>query len=154
MSIVDKKESIELKVQEIVKAYDVELFEFKLLSSRANTVIRCVVDYTSGGIALQVCAAINKNIALYLEESDILGQNFTIEIDSPGLDKPLRTDKDFLRVKGRDISLWLNEQVEGKEYLEGQVTELDKDNLFLRFKDKIISINFDKIKLGKEKIKL
>jgi len=122
MSIVDKKENIKLKVQEIVKSYDVELFELKILSSRANTIIRCVVDYVLGGITLQVCAAINKNIALYLEESDILGQDFTIEIDSPGLDKPLRTDKDFLRVKGRDVSLWFNEPVEGKEYLEGRVT--------------------------------
>lgn len=154
MSIVDKKDNIRLKVEEIVKAYDAEIFEFKIFSSRANTIIRCVVDYAFGGITLKVCAAINKAITLYLDENDILGQNFTVEINSPGLDKPLRVGKDFLRVKGRDISLWLNEPVEGKEYLEGQVAELDEYSLFLKSKDKVLSIKFEKIKLGKEQIKL
>jgi len=47
-------------------------------------------------------------------------------------------------VKGRNIFLWLNESVEDKEYLEGQVLEVDDDKISLSFEGKILKINFNK----------
>ena len=149
MSMVDRDRQIQLKVADIVKEAGAELLELKINSSSGKNSLRCLVDLLQGGITLDSCAAINRKIVTYLEESGDLGSDY-----SPGLDRKLHTFKDFLKVKGRNISLWLSEPVEGKEYLEGQVLALGDDKLSLSYKDKILKINFNKIKVGKEKIEI
>ena len=90
----------------------------------------------------------------YLEESKTLGEDYTVEINSPGLDRPLKEPKDFIRVKGRTVSLWLKEPVDKKDFFEAKVLSSDKNVLHLNYKGKDLDIAFDKIKLGKEKIEL
>jgi len=152
--MVDRDRQIQLKVADIVKEAGAELLELKINSSSGKNSLRCLVDLLQGGITLDSCAAINRKIVTYLEESGDLGSDYTLEVNSPGLDRKLHTFKDFLKVKGRNISLWLSEPVEGKEYLEGQVLALGDDKLSLSYKDKILKINFNKIKVGKEKIEI
>lgn len=154
MSMADRDRQIQLKVQDIVKEAGAELLEFKIHSSGGKNIIRCVVDLPEGGITLGSCAAINKRVVAYLEESSNLGSDYSVEINSPGIDRKLHTFKDFLKVEGRNISLWLNEPVEGKEYLEGQVLAVDDDKLSLDYEDKILKIDFNKIRAGKEKIEI
>lgn len=152
--MVDRDRQIQLKVQDIVKAAGVELLEFKIHASRGKNTLRCTVDLPQGGITLDSCAAVNKRIVVYLEENGSLGSDYAVEVNSPGLDRKLHTFKDFFKVKGRNIFLWLSEPIGGKEYLEGQVLALDDDKLSLGCKDKIVKINFSKIKVGKEKIEI
>ncbi len=152
--MVDRNRQIQLKVQDIVKEAGVELLEFKIHPSSGKNILRCIVDLPEGGITLDSCAAINKRVVAYLEESGNLGSDYAVEVNSSGLDRKLHTFKDFLKVKGRNISLWLNGPVEGKEYLEGQVLAVDDSKLSLDYKDKILKINFNKIKVGKEKIEI
>ncbi|MDP8290289.1 MAG: hypothetical protein P9M02_04930 [Candidatus Susulua stagnicola] len=154
MSIADRNKQLELKVGDIVKELEVELIEFKVQSSAGKNILRCIVDFPEGGITLDSCASVNRRILNYFEESGGLYSNYAIEVNSPGLDKKLYNCKDFLKVKGRNIFLWLNESVEDKEYLEGQVLEVDDDKISLSFEGKILKINFNKIKVGKEKIEI
>lgn len=154
MNIIDRNKQIELKVGDIVKELGVELLELKVHFSAGKNVLRCIVDFPEGGITVDSCAAVNKRILSYFEESDDLYSNYAIEVNSPGLDRKLYNFKDFFKVKGRNIFLWLSELVEGKEYLEGQVLEVDDDKLSLGVKDKILEINFNKIKVGKERIEI
>ena len=154
MSIVDRDKQIQLKVGNIVKEVGAELLELKIHSSSGKNILRCVVDLPQGGITLDSCAAINKRVVAFLEEAGLLGFDYAVEVNSPGLDRKLHTFKDFLKVKGRNISLWLSEPVEGKEYLEGQVLAIDDDKLSLSCKEKILKINFNKIKVGKEKVEI
>ena len=100
------------------------------------------------------CTKVNKKVFSYLEDSNSLGDDFTVEINSPGLDWPLKRYQDFLRVRGKIVSLWLNEPICDKEYLEGEVKEVRKCSLSLLHKDKILEIDFSKIKTGKEKIEI
>jgi len=154
MSMVDRDRQIQLKVGDIVKEAGAELLELKIHSSSGKNILRCVVDLPQGGITLDSCAAVNKRVVAYLEEDGDLGLDYTVEVNSPGLDRKLQTFKDFLKVRGRNISLWLSEPIEGKEYLEGQVLALGDDKLSLGYKDKILEISFNKIKVGKEKIEI
>ncbi|MCK5393930.1 MAG: hypothetical protein KAI91_06290, partial [Candidatus Omnitrophica bacterium] len=69
-----------------------------------------------------------------------------------GLDWPLKNARDFRKVKGRKISLWFNEPVNDKVFLEGEVLEIEENELILDCKGKTLKIAIDKIKLGKEKL--
>ena len=150
----DKNRMIQLKVKDIIESGGAELIDFKIFYSGGKYILRCIVDILSGGITLDNCAAINRKIAAYLDESNCLNDNYTVEINSPGIDRKLKTSKDFLRVKGRKVSVWLKEPLEDKEYLEGKVLAVDDDKISLDYKGKILEVGFNKVKVGKEKIEI
>ncbi|MDP2923034.1 MAG: hypothetical protein Q8O30_04865 [Candidatus Omnitrophota bacterium] len=148
------QEQIKNKVEEIIKEFDIELVEFKLCAYNTKYNVRCLIDYPAGGITVDDCAKVNEKIFAYLEESKILGEDYTIEVNSPGLDRPLKTYKDFLRVQSRKLCLWLSTPLEGKDYLEGELIDLASDFLFLKCKDKIYKIEFNKVGTGKERVEI
>ena len=141
-------------MEEILTEDKAELVDFNLFISRGKSTVRCFVDKSVGGITTSDCVKINKRIVSYLEESAILGEDYVVEVNSPGLDRPLKSERDFHKVKGRSISLWLNEPVNDKSYLEGELTEIKKGKLFLINKNDTIEVDIDKVKLGKEIIKI
>jgi len=151
--MISDREKIKSKVEEIVKSQGCELIDFKIFSSRRRNTLRCIADYPQGGITIGDCTKINKSIFAYLDESGLLGDDFAVEVNSPGIDRPLKTAKDFLKAKGRTVLLWLDEPVEGKAYFEGEVIDTNEDCLSLSVKEKVLKISFSKIKSGKEKIK-
>lgn len=152
--MLNNKEELRSKVEDIARDQGAEVLDFKFFSYAGKQTLRCLVDYPQGGITIDVCTKINKKIFSYLEESGILGDDCVIEINSPGLDRPLKEPRDFTRVRGRIVSLWLKEPVDDKNYIEGQVIDIDKDILYLKYKGNDLKIAFNNIKLGKEKIEI
>ncbi|MFO8052797.1 MAG: hypothetical protein R6U54_02405 [Candidatus Omnitrophota bacterium] len=150
MSIILKQ--IEKKVKEIIKEEQVELVEYRAFNVRGKLTIRCLVDYREGGITLERLGQINKKIFNQLQES-LFDVDYTVEVNSPGLDRPLRQPNDFLKVKGKDILLWLNEPVLDKQFMEARVKGLKENKLVLSYKGDQISIDFEKVKSGKQKFR-
>jgi ribosome maturation factor RimP len=150
--MIDNQAEIKGKIKEIASRLGAELIDFRIFNTSGRNTLRCVIDYPLGGITIDNCAAINKKVVIFLESSKLLGDDYTVEINSPGLDRPLKTNKDFLRVQGKNVSLWLVEPVEDKDYLEGEVIKVSDEELEIVYKDKKVKINLDKIKIGKEKI--
>ena len=152
--MADKDKRIQLKAKEIIAEFEAELIDFRLFFSGGKHILRCIVDYPQGGIILDTCSAINKKLFSYLSESNTLGGDWVVEVNSPGLDRPLKILGDFIKVKGKVIFLWLHEPVLGKEYLEAKVVDADRKALSLEYKENTVKIPWDKIKVGKEKITL
>lgn len=145
-------ENILSPVKNIVEANGARVIECKLLKQKNGYFLRCLVDYLSGGITVETCARINRKIYQLLGETKLLGEDFAVEVSSPGLDRKLKTYEDFLPRKGRLIDLYLKEKVEGRIFFAGKLIETEKDFLTLSFKDKLYHIPFDKINFGKEKL--
>jgi len=152
--MLSKNKTFQEKIKSIIQEQGAELLGYKVFIISGKSIIRCLVDYPTGGITMDNCVKINRKIFSYLEENNSSGEDYAVEINSPGLDRPLKEYKDFLRVKGKTILLWLNEPVCEKEYLEGEVKEVNENKLSLSYKDEIIDIDFNKVKLGKEKIEI
>ncbi len=148
MNIVDK--DLQEKVEMIVNGEQAQLMELKVIPYRSKKTLRCVVDLEQGGITVDACASINSKICSFLDESNLLGDDFTVEVNSPGLDWPLKTYRDFLRVKGKPVGLWLSEKVDDKDYYEGVVNDVNDKGILICDKN----IAFNKIKVGKEQVKI
>lgn len=142
-------EVIKKRIEEIAEEKGVELVEFKIFSSPDKYIVRCLLDYPRGGITVEACAVINREIFSFLTEKGFLGEDFVVEVNSPGLDRPLKTYKDFLRVKGGKILLWLNEPFEGEDYFEGELADVNPDKIIIKSKKDIKEIDLSKVKSGK-----
>ncbi len=145
----EQEEKIKDIVKNTVKTYGAEIVDLKI-STGGHKFIRGLVDYPAGGITLGICSQINQKI---VEDLNASGMDCSVEINSPGLDRPLKEYKDFLRVKGRTVLLWLREPVYGRNYLEAEVSEVSPEKLFLSFKNEPLEILLSNINTGREKIR-
>ena len=147
-----EQRQIQSKVKEILEKEGLDLIEFRVFYSGGKSVVRCLADYPSGGITIDECARVNKLVFSFLDESKLLGEDFAVEVNSPGIDRALKTAKDFMRVKGKMVSFWLNEPIENKEYLEAKVIDVNEERVCVEKSGKELDISFEKIKLGKERM--
>ncbi len=113
-------------------------------------VLRVLVDTLEGGISLGECARINRQIGIMLDEKDIIKTRYTLEVASPGLDRLLKNQKDFMRCLGKKIRVLLLEAVEGKMEFIGEVKEAKEGSLLLGIDTGVVEIPFLKIMKAKQ----
>jgi len=149
---MDDKEKFKGEIKDIIEKEGFEMIEFKLSFYHGIYSLCCLVDHLGGGITMEECADLNKKISSYLDNNKVLGDNYTLEVNSPGLDRPLKNRNDFLRVKGRTVSLWFKKLVADKPSLEAEILDISDKGLVVRYKKEVLEVGFDNIKMGKEKI--
>lgn len=81
-----------------------------------------------GGISLDECGAFNRKISSWLEETGGAGQNFIVDVCSPGLDRALKKTQDFLWARGREIKISLHAPLEGKSAYIGKLVDVSGDD--------------------------
>ncbi|MDD5194794.1 MAG: hypothetical protein PHQ96_03850 [Candidatus Omnitrophica bacterium] len=151
---MNENETLKAKIEELLKEENAELIEFKVYLHFSTYNVRCLVDYPAGGITVDTCSKFNHRIVSFLEETKLLGEDFVVEVNSPGLDRPLKEYKDFLRKLGKTIGVWLKVTQEEKAYWEGEIIEVNENGIVLKAKDKLLNIELTNINVGKEKIQL
>ena len=117
-----------------------------------NLILRILVDRPDGGITLDECARLNNELNIILDEKDILRERYILEISSPGLDRPLKTESDFLRCMNRKVRLILAEKINDKIELEGIITKVEDDSVYIDIEDEIIKVALSKINKTKQVI--
>ncbi|MBI2095305.1 MAG: ribosome maturation factor RimP [Candidatus Omnitrophica bacterium] len=103
VELENKKEGIRLEVEKL----GAELVDLDARRTSGRTVVTLVVD-KPGGIALDDCARINAHLGLFLDgigeaEGGFFNAPYLLEVSSPGLDRRLKTERDFQRVVGQAL---------------------------------------------------
>ncbi len=81
----------------------VELVEMQVAGVR-RLIIRAFIDKV-GGVTLSECTAVSKRFSLELDAADLITGSYTLEVSSPGLDRPLTTVADFKRKRGETVTV-------------------------------------------------
>ena len=130
MDIEDIHLKIESLAQKVIGAAGMDLVELKVGGHKNDVLIQITADKPSGGITIRECAILNKALVAAIEVEKILPPEiFSLELSSPGLDRPLVTRKDFMRLVAQELYFWLNEPVEGKKEVQGVLAEVGESTL-------------------------
>ena len=78
----------------------IELVGITYKKEGSRKVLRILADKAEG-ITLEECARMNETISEVLDKADFMEDNYILEVSSPGLDRPLKTKADFLRIRAR-----------------------------------------------------
>lgn len=82
-----------------------------------------------GGIDLNLCEKFHRAIDAPLDEIDpTFGEAYTLNCSSPGLDRPFKTERDYLRHIGEKVEVRLYAPLDGKKYYEGELIAFDGEN--------------------------
>lgn len=96
--------------------------EFKVSKNPSLTVF---ID-TEDGVDLDTCEKFHNAIDPVLDDFDFtLGAAYTLNVSSPGLDRPLKTARDFEKTMGQDVEVKLFAPIKGKKYFEGTLVDYD-----------------------------
>ena len=137
-------EEIKAVLQPIADEMNIEIVdvEFKQGRSPALTVF---ID-TDGGVDLVTCERFHRAIDGPLDELDpTFGAAYTLNVSSPGLDRPLKTPRDFEKCRGERVEVKLFAPLKGKKFFEATLLELDGGCVILSSEDGEIKLELNRI---------
>jgi len=140
-----------------------ELVNINIIRIPKTTILKVLVDKKLAqdssvkrqGITLGKCIAINKQLGSIIEKEAIFTQNYELEVSSPGLDRLLKEKKDFERVIGEDIKLYIKEPIDGKDSLKATLSSVDEECINIKTKDdNMLRIPYSNIHKAKLEIRI
>ena len=91
------------EAEQIIAGTDLELVDVEYVRER-DWYLRVFID-KEGGVGLEDCQAVSEKLSKVLDAKDPIADNYLLEVSSPGLDRVLKKDADFVRYKGRDVDV-------------------------------------------------
>ena len=110
----------------------VELVELTYRRESGGMVLRFAVD-KAGGITIGECGSLNRRIGAVLDETDPTEEHYTLEVQSPGLDRKLVKTSDFERTIGKDIYVITYGPVENKREFTGKLKWVGEESIKIEF---------------------
>ena len=101
-----------------------ELVDIELKQAKSEKLLRIFVD-RPGGIGLDELQSVSEEVSAILDVEDPIEGHYTLEVSSPGLDRPLRGEADYRRFVGRLAKLSSYEPVEGRRHWTGRIVACD-----------------------------
>lgn len=119
------EEQIRQLAEPILASAGRELVQVECLKMKARWLVRLYIDRPEGGVTLDDCALISNQLGDLLDVHDVPPGPYTLEVSSPGLDRPLHRDKDFLKYRGARINLRLEDKIEGRRHFRGELIDYE-----------------------------
>ncbi|MBI5872686.1 MAG: ribosome maturation factor RimP [Candidatus Omnitrophica bacterium] len=115
-------------------------------------VLEVLADRTEGGITLDECVRLNRELGDIVDNSGLAGQGYILDVSSPGMDRPLATEADFRRNISRRVRVFLKEAWEGRIEYCGEIVAVDETGVVLNAEKKTVRIPLDIINKAKQVI--
>ena len=121
---------VENLMTEILAGKEYELVDVEYVKER-DWYLRVFVD-KAGGIDLNDCQLLSDRLGAKLDQADIIGGAYILEVSSPGIDRILKKDKDFVREAGKVVDVTLYAPLDGKKNFVGQLVSRDEEFLHIK----------------------
>ena len=121
---------VEDLMAEILSGTDYELVDVEYVKER-DWYLRVFVD-KAGGIDLDDCQKLSEQLSAKLDAADIIGGAYILEVSSPGIDRILKKDKDFIREAGKLVDVTLYAPLDGKKLFVGELVSRDEKFLYIK----------------------
>lgn len=121
----------------VAASFGLDIFDVQYRRESVGMVLRVVIDRpgTSApdeGVTIAECARVSEDLSALLDVEDVLPASYTLEVSSPGLDRPLRAAEDYRRFVGRQAKLVTREPIEGQSFFRGCLEGLEGDEVLIR----------------------
>jgi ribosome maturation factor RimP len=119
-----------------------ELVRVRLMSGKSTT-LQIMADRPEGGIEVDDCAAISNAVSATLDVEDPILDAYTLEVSSPGIDRPLTRLKDFDMFEGYEAKLETAELIDGRRRFKGELAGVEDDEVLINVEEGTIGLKFD-----------
>lgn len=134
MAKKDYESKTESLIQPLMDANHFELVDVEWVKEGANWYLRVFID-KEGGITVDDCELVSRAFEETLDKEDYISENYIFEVSSPGLDRPLKKEKDFARSIGKDVEIKLYKAINKEKEFVGVLTTFDDETVTIELDD-------------------
>lgn len=113
----------------ILASLGLSLWELDFRKSGPRWLLRVFIDRTDGGVTLEDCVAVSRDLSATLDVEDIIAHTYTIEVSSPGLDRALTTPEHFDRFAGSMVRVKTFQPINGQKVFVGRLLARDGEQI-------------------------
>jgi ribosome maturation factor RimP len=141
-------ERIRAIAERVARSYNLEIFDVQFRRESAGWVLRIFVDVPwdsttpspdEGGRSrpldasptIEDCEHVSRDVSAILDVEETIDHRYTLEVSSPGLDRPLRHATDYRRFAGRLAKIVVSEPIDGQKHFEGRLGGLEEDSVVI-----------------------
>ena len=143
---MSRKETYEQKTEvlllPILEAYHFDLVDVEFVKEGGTWYLRAYID-KEGGITVNDCEDVARKMNPILDELDYIDGSYTFEVSSPGLGRPLKKEKDFIRNLGKDVEIRTYRPIQHKKEFYGRLKAYDDGTVTIVTEDEE-DVSFDK----------
>ncbi|WP_147109737.1 ribosome maturation factor RimP [Tateyamaria sp. syn59] len=126
----------------VIEDLGYELVRVRLMSGKETT-LQIMADKPDGGIEVDDCAAISTAVSATLDVEDPILDAYTLEVSSPGIDRPLTRLKDFDMFEGYEAKLETDELIDGRRRFKGVLAGIEDDEVLINVAEGTIGLKFE-----------
>lgn len=114
----------------VVTSLGCELVDVRCLTERGRSVLRLKID-REGGVTVEDCSRISREVGTLLDVEESIRSRYDLEVSSPGLDRPLTGEADFVRYAGKVAAIRTGEPIDGRRNFKGVLKGVEEDRVIV-----------------------
>jgi len=126
----------------VIEDLGFELVRVRLISGY-EIVLQVMADRPDGGIEVDECGQISTAISALLDVEDPVLDAYTLEVSSPGIDRPLTRLKDFDMFEGYEVKIETTELIDGQRRFKGMLAGIENDDVLININQGTIGLKFE-----------
>ena len=126
----------------VASSYGLEIFDVQFRREAPGMVLRVQIDRpgpaatAEDSVSVEDCAKVSRDLSAILDVEDVVPAAYTLEVSSPGLDRPLRHASDYRRFTGRRAKIVMREKVDGQGFFRGVLAGVEGDAVLIEADDR------------------
>ena len=135
-------------IEPTVTEHNIELVDVEYIKAGKVWILRVLIDKKQGVTVLD-CQKLSREIEDLIEVHELISDPYTLEVSSPGIDRPLKNEADFLRNKDKPIQVKTYAPIQGRKNFSGKILDVKDRVLFLKNKDDCLELELANIAQAK-----
>jgi ribosome maturation factor RimP len=137
LSIASVADQVRALAARVAAGYGLEIFDVQFRREAGGMVLRVQIDRAGPAaraeesVSVEDCAHVSRDLSAILDVEDVVPTSYTLEVSSPGLDRPLRGAGDFRRFAGRRAKLVMRQAVDGQTFYKGRLGGVEDDAVLI-----------------------
>src|SRR5690349_6229064 len=130
-------EQVRTVAARVAGSYGLQIFDVRFRREASGMVLRVQIDRpgpaatAEDSVSVEDCAAVSRDLSAILDVEDVVPTAYTLEVSSPGLDRPLRHAQDYARFAGRRAKVVMREKVDGQAFFKGRLAGVEGDAVLI-----------------------
>jgi ribosome maturation factor RimP len=120
----DATENVRQLLEPILESMGLSLWDLEFHKQGPQWILRIFIDRETGGVTLNDCETVSRDLSAALDVEDIIGHAYTLEVSSPGLDRTLSKPEHFIRFTGTMVRIKTFQPINGQKVFRGKLLGL------------------------------
>jgi ribosome maturation factor RimP len=126
-----RNDELDNLLKPVVASLGLELLGVEFAPHKTNALVRLYIDAPARPVTIEDCEAVSREVSATLDVDDPIKSRYTLEVSSPGVDRPLFTPEHFARFAGQEAKVQVNVPIDGRRRFQGPIRAVEGNRIVI-----------------------